>query len=345
MPHLVFIVNRFSQTIIGIFIRVEDAICKFHSFYENLYYAGCSLFFIFCMNIELSLHSHIIGFPYYMNSKSQDNNDNNEHIKDELNRSSIFKPLYEISNKYLENGYSVLYAAESIPNERYKAKVAEEIWNVNNNNDDVDYAEYVLNDASKGGMLSVINADNIYKDDASGKDVADFFISNVYEIHRKLHRKTKGTMIFNMLNPYFRRGKYDIFITFEKEIDKRLPENMGLLCWYQRKWLNNLSLTQIINVFANHECTIHGDGKYKHWSTNKIIDVISKGIDDNLGEGASTLLFQTMKSAYKLNQNSIVHSPVRFEEILKKLLNKEDANSVIYSILAEFIKQAEFTYT
>ena len=152
-------------------------------------------------------------------------------------------------------------------------------------------------------------------------------------------------MIFNMPDLYFSRGKYDAFMAFEEEIDKGLPENAGLLCWYKRRWLNNLSLVHAINVLANHRYTIHADGKYKQWNTNKIIDIISKGIDDNLGEGASVLLFQTMKSAYKLNQNSIVHLPARFEETLKKLLGEEDARSVIHSILAEIIKEVEFTYT
>jgi hypothetical protein len=164
-------------------------------------------------------------------------------------------------------------------------------------------------------------------------------------MRRKLQEKTKGTMIFNMPDPYFSRGKYDAFMAFEEDMDKELPENMGLLCWYKRRWLNNLSLVHAIHVLANHRYTIHADGKYKEWNANKTIDIISKGIDNYLGEGTSVLLFQTMKSAYKLNQNSIVHLPDSFEEILKKLLGKEDASSVIHSILAEIIKEVEFTYT
>jgi hypothetical protein len=287
------------------------------------------------MDIERTLLSHILGFPYYIKNR----HNNNEHIKDELDSSSIYGPLYEISNKYLENGYSVLYVAESLPNERNKAKVVEDIWNANNNHDDP--VEYGIS----RGLLRVINADLIYKDNASGKDIVDFLLSNVYEMHRNLQEKTKGTMIFNMPDPYFSRGKYDAFMAFEEDMDKELPENMGLLCWYKRRWLNNLSLVHAIHVLANHRYTIHADGKYKEWNANKTIDIISKGIDNYLGEGTSVLLFQTMKSAYKLNQNSIVHLPARFEEILKKLLGKEDASPVIHSILAEIIKEVEFTYT
>ena len=50
-----------------------------------------------------------------------------------------------------------------------------------------------------------------------------------------------------------------------------------------------------------------------------------------------------MKSAYKLNQDAIVYRPTIFEETLKKLLSKDDANSVINSIFEEIIKEARFT--
>jgi chorismate mutase len=50
-----------------------------------------------------------------------------------------------------------------------------------------------------------------------------------------------------------------------------------------------------------------------------------------------------MKAAYKLNQDAIVYNPGRFEEILRRVLGKDDANSVINSIFEEIIKEAGFT--
>jgi hypothetical protein len=160
---------------------------------------------------------------------------------------------------------------------------------------------------------------------------------------RSQQQKTKGTMIFNAPDPFFNREKYDVFIEFEEQIDKRLPHDVGLLCWYKKKWLNNLSLSYIVSFLAHHKYTIHSDWKYKQWDTNKIIDVVSKGIDNNLGEGSAVLLFQTLKSAYKLKQDTIVSKPDLFEERLKRVLGKDDANSVINSIFEEIIKEARFT--
>jgi hypothetical protein len=94
---------------------------------------------------------------------------------------------------------------------------------------------------------------------------------------------------------------------FEGEIAKALPNNVGILCWYKRWWLIKLSLSHAISLLADHKYTIHSDWKYKQWDTNKIMDVVSNGIDNNLGEGSAVLLFQTLKSAYKLNQDAIIH--------------------------------------
>jgi hypothetical protein len=54
-------------------------------------------------------------------------------------------------------------------------------------------------------------------------------------MQRKLQEKTKGS-IFSSPNPFFSRDKYDVFISFEEEVGNRLPENIGLLCWYKRKY-------------------------------------------------------------------------------------------------------------
>ncbi|HJT48483.1 MAG TPA: hypothetical protein VJ729_09895 [Nitrososphaeraceae archaeon] len=67
------------------------------------------------MDIEQALQTHVIGFPYSVDAKSNSVDEN--HNTD----SSIYKPLYQMSNKYLENGYGVLYAAESLPNDFFKS--------------------------------------------------------------------------------------------------------------------------------------------------------------------------------------------------------------------------------
>jgi hypothetical protein len=106
-----------------------------------------------------------------------------------------------------------------------------------------------------------------------------------------------------------------------------------------------MSLSYTISLLIHHKYTIHNDWKYKEWNTDKIIEMVSNGIDNNLGKDSSVLLFQTMKSAYKLKPDSIVYRPAIFEETLKRVLGKDDANSVINSIFEDIIKEADFSLT
>ena len=66
---------------------------------------------------------------------------------------SPYGPLYQLSNMCLEDGYSVLYGAESIPDKSAAEQLLEDIKNVNT-------TQEVLNNISKG-HLTVINADSI----------------------------------------------------------------------------------------------------------------------------------------------------------------------------------------
>jgi hypothetical protein len=162
-------------------------------------------------------------------------------------------------------------------------------------------------------------------------------------MQQKSQQKSKGIMIFNTPDPFFSRGKYDVFMTFEEEVGKALPKNVSLLCWYKKKWLNNLSLAHVVGFLASHNYIAHTEWQHNKWDKNKIIDLVSKGIDNNLGEGSSILLFQTMKSAYKLNQYDIIYRPMIFEETLRKLFNKDDANLLINSIFEEIIREVQFS--
>lgn len=242
---------------------------------------------------------------------------------------SPYYPLYQLSNRCLADGYSVLYGVEPIPDRSAAERVFENIKNVK-----------VLDNISKG-YLTVIDADSIYEDVATDKSIIDFWKSNIKQTQEKL-QGIKGTMIFSSPDPYFRNDKHDVFMKFEEAIDRTLPNNTSIVCWYLEKWLSNLSLSSIIKVLNSHKYTIHSRWKYKRWTKNQIIDTISKGIDKRLGEGSAILLFQTMKTGYKLDQDIIVSRPVVFEGILKRLVSEESAN-VIDSIREEFNEHISFS--
>jgi hypothetical protein len=252
----------------------------------------------------------MIGFPYYK-GKEESQFEIQKARKDGSYSYFTYKPLYEMSNSYLSNGYSVLYGAESIPDESAKEKLFENVMNVNP-------TEKVQNYISKG-FLTAVNRDSIYEESGTNyKSIVDFWNSNVHRIQKKLQGKTKGTMIFSAPDSYFKHDKHDIFMMFEEEMGKTFPTNTGMVCWYKEEWLNSLSLASLIKVLITHKSTIHNDWKYKAWTANEILSLISKGIDKSLGEGSATLLFQTMNTVHKLNQDVIVARPVVFESALRQ---------------------------
>jgi hypothetical protein len=277
----------------------------------------------------------MIGFPYY-NRKGEALQTEKVGKNEVHSYSSTYKPLYEMSNSYLSNGYSVLYGSEPIPNNSSEEKVFENIMNVNP-------TEKVKNCLSNG-FLTVVNPDSIYKESGVNyKSIVNFWNFNVHIIQKKLQGKSKGTMIFSTPDSYFKHGKHDIFMMFEDEIGKILPTNTAMICWYKEEWLNSLSLASLIKILVNHKYTVHKDWKYKAWTANEIVSLIGKGIDKSLGEGSATLLFQTMNTTYKLDQDIVVSRPVVFEAILKRLLgNNEDVHHVLDSIYNQIIEKIIF---
>lgn len=286
------------------------------------------------MSFDEHLHDHTIGF-LFCNLEEKDSKQT-ETLDDAQRYSLTYKPLYEMSNRYLSNRYSILYGAELIPNESAREKVIENIINI-------DPTE-IQNFISKG-FLAVVNPDSIYEESGSDyRSIANYWDSQVNKIQKKLEGKTKGIMIFSAPDSYFKHDKHDIFMMFEEEIGKTLPTKTGMICWYKEEWLNNLSLASLIKSLITHKYTVHKDWKYKAWTANEIISMIGKGIDKSLGEGSATLLFQAMNTIHKLNHQEIVVSkPVVFEGILKRLLdNDQDAALVIDSISKQIIEKIIF---
>jgi hypothetical protein len=166
---------------------------------------------------------------------------------------------------------------------------------------------------------------------------------SVKEAGEKTNGKSKGTILFSAPDSYFKNDQHGIFMMFEEAMGRTFPNNTSMVCWYLQNWLSNLSLASIIRVLTNHKYTIHSGWKYKEWTEKEIIDTISKGIDKKLGEGTATLLFKTMRTVHKLDQDVIVPRPVVFEGILKSLMGEDSADLAIDSIRKEFIEHMSFS--
>jgi hypothetical protein len=88
----------------------------------------------------------------------------------------------------------VLYTAEFLPNEADKSRVVQNIINVNKSKK--------VQDSISNKLLTVINSDMLYQENASSRDILNFFHSAVSTIQENLQGKAKGTMILSAPDQY-----------------------------------------------------------------------------------------------------------------------------------------------
>jgi hypothetical protein len=100
-------------------------------------------------------------------------------------------------------------------------------------------------------------------------------------------------------------------------------------------------IISLINQEAEitHSYVVHNDWKYKAWTGNEIISLISNIIDKSIG----AVLFRAMRTIHKLDQDVVVFRPIIFESILKRLLgNDQQVNQVMDSISKQIIEKIVF---
>ena len=129
---------------------------------------------------------------------------------------------------------------------------------------------------------------------------------------------------------------------------KEIASNLAILCWYKKKWLEKLELPNLLNVLISHENVLHNNFQYDKWNKEKIFKIISNIIDTEAGtlnesNEASTLLFETIRHAYKINKESLISNPQNLEDILSKILGIDYYyNTIQPSILNEIKKEILF---
>jgi hypothetical protein len=256
-------------------------------------------------------------------------------IRDGRSAHSLYKPLYEISNMWLSNGFSVLYGAETFTDGSGVERVIQDIENVS--------TSHQARDSISKGFLTVVNSDRIYEScGADYEALVKFWNTGSLEASQRTEGTSKGTILISSPNSYFKNDQHHTFMMFEDAMGKTFSTSTIMICWYTRNWLSNLSLASLIKILTTHKCTIHNGWRYKEWTENEIISVVRDGIDMELGPGSTVLLFQTLKTIHKLDQDAIVTRPIVFEGSLQRVLGEDSAKAVIDCIFQQFSERISF---
>lgn len=285
------------------------------------------------MSVNIHLNRHPIGFPYLKRKvESQVIQNRNERLP---YHDPAYTPLYELSNTCLSNGYIVIYGIESVPNESTRQGIFKNIEDVNDTQQ--------IKDSFSSGLLTVIDTDSIYRENGVNyKSIIDFWNFQVKEAQQKCKVKTKATIIFCAPDSYLKNDNYDTFMLFEDSVASALYPNTSIICWYLGKWLDSITLASLVRALNIHRYTIHTDWKYREWTAGEIINIVSRAIDENLGQGSATLFFRTLKIIHKVTPNDIASRPILLEAFLKRLLGYDFADSIIDSIFETIMERALF---
>lgn len=244
-------------------------------------------------------------------------------------------PLHKLANICLSNGYSVLYGAESAPDEAAKERILENIENTSNSK--------LVHDKVYNGSLTIVDIDSIHEQCGVNYDSLVEFWNSGVKLANERPQISKGTIMFSAPDSYFKDNQHGTFFMFEATMGKTFSTSNSMICWYRDKWLKDLSLASLIKILTTHKHTIHDGFRYKEWTGNEIINTIHQGIDKILGEDSAILLFRTINTTYRLSQGDILSTPAVFEGLLKQMLDDDSsANAVIDSIFDQFVSKVSF---
>ena len=294
-------------------------------------------------NDLIQRHGHSIAFA------------NDNYDIDYKNNPKKYEPLYEIVNSYLSLGYAVIYSVESFQNNGKEEKdlISNRILkskkaHLKNKENDEDH-NYIKSNINKEDSLIIIDARLSYNQKYDDKNIVNYWFSQFSKIEKKFNDKEiNGIFGISSPDPYFTKNKYETFISFEKEIGKKIADNLAILCWYKKKWLEKLELPNLLNVLISHENVLHNNFQYDKWNKEKIFKIIRNIIDTEAGtlngsNEASTLLFETIRHVYKINKESLISNPQNLEDILSKILGTDYYyNTLQPSILNEIKKEVLF---
>lgn len=285
------------------------------------------------MSNDIVLQSHIVGFAPPNHTKESKTIDFQE--SHDSSGGLSYMPVHKLANICLSNGYSVLCGAESAPDEAAKERILGNIENTSNSK--------LVRDEVSNGSLTIVDIDSIHEQCGVNYDSLVEFWNSGVKLADERPQISKGTIMFSAPDSYFKDNQHGTFFMFESAMGKPFSTSKSMICWYRDKWLKDLSLASLIKILTTHKHTIHDGFRFKEWTENEIIDTISQGVEEILGQDLAILLFRSINTTYRLSQGDILSTPAVFEGSLKQMLDDDSsANAVIDSIFDQFVSKVSF---
>ena len=247
--------------------------------------------------------------------------------------------LCSIIDKYISEGYLVIYAAE------YNIPIQPIIQNIIQNRINTD-------NLMKDTSLIITNPDTIYSSQKSTNvkmrlEELESFIFNL----RKNESLTKDKIILIITPEQFsKRGIYPLYLDYERLLaDNNMIINgefnnvlFEQICCYDVNLIEKLSFADLIHLLNAHSYTIHKGGIYTEWCQQKLLNLVHRGVIKAIGDISEKIMFKVLEIVFNREEDSIIIKPDMFENRVRKMMGEKVADIVFNNISREIMKEIIF---
>ena len=247
--------------------------------------------------------------------------------------------LCSIIDKYISEGYLVIYAAE------YNIPIQPIIQNIIQNRINTD-------NLMKDTSLIITNPDIIYciEKCTNAKMMLEAQKSFIFNL-RKNESLTKDKIILIITPEQFsKRGIYPLYLDYERLLaDNNMIINgefnnvlFEQICCYDVNLIEKLSFADLIHLLNAHSYTIHKGGIYTEWCQQKLLNLVHRGVIKAIGDISEKIMFKVLEIVFNREEDSIIIKPDMFENRVRKMMGEKVADIVFNNISREIMKEIIF---
>ena len=247
--------------------------------------------------------------------------------------SGDYPAVYREIGKSLSGGYAVVYAAES---EGANSSKAGEIFKrIKESGLVADLEGHI-----ERGALAILDIGTIYSAKAArdGKRLLEKWKSAIAGASRQEFKGVVviagGTTVFSDTKS---RGS---LVPYEEAISGIVAsvQQVRIVCCYPRDSIEDMRPRHLFPIINAHRCLVRSDWSSARWHRSDIFRIIRAGIDRVLGAETGSLVLQTMKLVYRIDEAAILANPQIFEDKLAKIVGEKAVDIALKSISSEMRK-------
>jgi hypothetical protein len=237
--------------------------------------------------------------------------------------------IYKTVNRLLSRGSAVIYAIEErggggIDKNASKIQLINHIYSKMKQSQLIDDIESHI----ESGALTIADARELYppspSEQVDNAKMLKRWISLIQTVEKKGNFRDIA-VICGRVAVFSDANNLENLIAYERAISESIKKlrSVRILCCYLKESLDRFQFAQLMSTINAHQCAIgciEDSEESRKMDPAVMLEAIVGGIEDALGEGSGKLVMQTMKTVYRIDENTIISNPNLFQEKMQRLL-------------------------